>query len=168
MALAGLASDPDGQALAYTWTQTSGTTVTLDGPNVPTLHFVAPSAVAASQLGFQLSVSDGALIATGTVTVSVNAQNVGPTVNVIPDLSASEDAAFSYPLRPSRSWPRSASLGHRGCPTCNASLHAGVLVMSRVDLGTFGVGSRRARVGKSDAGVGLGTFGVGSRRARLG
>lgn len=63
-------SDPDGDALTYAWTQTSGPGVTLAGASSATPSFTAPAADAT--LVFSLTVSDGtADSAADTVAVTV-------------------------------------------------------------------------------------------------
>ncbi len=61
-------SDPEGAPLTYTWTQTSGTTVSLIGANTAKPQFT-PSAT--GTLVFQLTVSDGTKSASASVTVTV-------------------------------------------------------------------------------------------------
>lgn len=52
-------SDPDGDRLRYSWTQTNGPTVTLNDPTTPTPSFTAPAATASDQvLTFALRVED--------------------------------------------------------------------------------------------------------------
>lgn len=50
-------SDPDGDTLTFSWTQTAGTVVALSGANTSTASFTAPSN--AETLTFQLAVDDG-------------------------------------------------------------------------------------------------------------
>ena len=85
-------SDPDRDSLTYAWTQTSGPSVTLTAAGTATPAFTAPSST--STLTFQLTVSDGALTATDTVTVNVLAPG-GTTLNVAPlaTVSASSENA---------------------------------------------------------------------------
>lgn len=53
-------SDPDGDALTYTWTQTAGPTITLSDAHSPTPTFTAPAVdPGGTTLTFELVVSDG-------------------------------------------------------------------------------------------------------------
>ncbi|MGH7595926.1 MAG: PKD domain-containing protein, partial [bacterium] len=64
-------SDPNNQTLTFQWTQISGVAVTLNNPAMAQPTFIAPSIVTGVVLGFQLQVSDGALAARDTVTITV-------------------------------------------------------------------------------------------------
>ncbi len=63
-------ADPDGDALTYAWTQSSGTTVTLDDPASATATFTAPMEV--TTLTFQLVVSDDEDSASAESTVFIS------------------------------------------------------------------------------------------------
>ena len=54
-------SDPDGDSITYSWTQTSGTNVTLSNATIANPTFVAPSTTEEIMLGFSLVVNDGLL-----------------------------------------------------------------------------------------------------------
>ncbi len=72
--LAGSASDPEGDTLSYSWVQRSGSTVTLADAST-----LAPSftAVAGEDLVFELTVSDGQLDVSDTVTIAVSSGDAG-------------------------------------------------------------------------------------------
>ncbi len=86
VSLAGTASDFEGDALTYQWTQISGPAVTLAGANTLTPSFTAPAKAAGPQvLTFRLVANDGIdNSAASTVEVTVTG-NVGPTANAGPD-----------------------------------------------------------------------------------
>jgi hypothetical protein len=68
--LSGTATDPDGDALTYQWTQVSGTSVTLSDPNSLTPSFTSP--VSTSNLVFELSATSNGVTETDTVEITVN------------------------------------------------------------------------------------------------
>jgi hypothetical protein len=83
VALSGGASfDPDSDALTYSWTQTGGPAVELNGDDTAAPSFTAPllpgGVGAVTVLTFQLEVSDTALAGTDDVTVIVEQENHAP------------------------------------------------------------------------------------------
>ena len=80
VALAAVASDPDGDGLRYAWKQTGGTTLALSGTDTSSLSFTAPAAPA--ELEFSLTVTDDYApdpkSATETVSVRVSQANLPP------------------------------------------------------------------------------------------
>ena len=67
------ATDPNGDALTYSWEQTSGPTVTLAGSNTAAISFTSPSIESGSEtLTFVASVNDGTVDATQSFSVVVN------------------------------------------------------------------------------------------------
>jgi hypothetical protein len=106
-------SDPDQDALDYSWTQTSGSAVTLSGADTATPSFTAPDSLV--PLTFQLEVCDGEPLCdtdsvvitvspTGAVTIpnacknSVTANNAQTSVSMIADAPASVSAGGSVTL----------------------------------------------------------------------
>ncbi|MDQ4101208.1 MAG: HYR domain-containing protein [Thermoproteota archaeon] len=87
-------SDPDGDTLTYSWTQTAGTTATLNDASSSTLSFTAPDvAEQGDTLTFELKVTDDNG-ATATDTVDVKITNVvvnnPPTANAGADQTVNE------------------------------------------------------------------------------
>jgi hypothetical protein len=77
-------SDPDGTIQSYSWTQTAGTSVTLDDPASPTPSFTAPSVGPSGEtLTFELTVTDNdGEGATDEVDVTVQNVNQPPTAGL--------------------------------------------------------------------------------------
>lgn len=102
--LEGSGHDIDGDTLAFTWRQTSGTTVALEGAAGAVATFLVPEVEDDETLTFELVVSDGDLEATATLSVDVIRSNTypvavaGPSQKVVGgakvtlDGSASSDA----------------------------------------------------------------------------
>ncbi|MCB9917355.1 MAG: LEPR-XLL domain-containing protein [Planctomycetes bacterium] len=91
-------SDPEGQGLTYSWTQISGTSVSLTNGNTATPSFTAPEGLVNSDLQFQVSISDGTNTTVDTVTITVNADNDAPSANAGPDQTVNEgdSVALTY------------------------------------------------------------------------
>ncbi|WP_157384498.1 choice-of-anchor D domain-containing protein [Nitratireductor soli] len=106
----GSSSNDAGQSLAYAWTQTGGTSVTLTGGTTATPGFTAPTLSvgdADAVLTFELEVDDGIATATDTVTVTVTAPDdttppsvsvSGPTTEVFAGGSVMVEIIFSEPV----------------------------------------------------------------------
>jgi hypothetical protein len=58
--------------LSYSWTQTSGLSVAMQGADTATMSFAAPSVSANSTLGFTVTVSDGTDAVSTSTTVNIN------------------------------------------------------------------------------------------------
>ena len=90
-------SDIDGDALTYSWSQQSGTTVTLSDATAAGPTFTAPDVTAVNTpevLSFRLTVSDGSLSNSANVSITVNDAGLGanslPTADAGPDQNVAE------------------------------------------------------------------------------
>ena len=72
MTLTCIGSDPEGDALSYSWRQVSGPTVEMINPNGSVLSFVALGVVETTTLEFECTVTDGQLSSSDSVMVTVN------------------------------------------------------------------------------------------------
>jgi hypothetical protein len=85
VALAANATDPDGDAITYTWSQVARPnvpTAVLADPTAANTGFTAPQASADYTLEFEVTARSNALSATGTVLVNVTAANLPPQVSL--------------------------------------------------------------------------------------
>ncbi|MFY2561803.1 myxosortase-dependent M36 family metallopeptidase [Corallococcus terminator] len=93
--VAGSATDADGDALTYTWTQFSGSAVTLSGADTATVTFTAPEVASDRDIVLRLVVSDGSLTSTDYVTVRILNVNRVPSVNAGLDGAADERGSYT-------------------------------------------------------------------------
>ncbi len=101
--------DPDGETVTWSWTQTSGPSVTLSDATAASPTFTAPTVTAATELTFALEVHDASLASDPvTVTITVNPAPVDP------------------PVTPETPDPDGVSVQPRGCG-CGATADAGQL-----------------------------------------
>lgn len=78
-------TDPDGDTLTYSWVQTGGPSVTLDDASAAQPTFTAPQAN--GTVTFELTVSDGTISATDSVSIEVRA--VG-TITIIQQITGTD------------------------------------------------------------------------------
>jgi len=84
--------DPDGDALTFSWVQTSGPAVAIDGADTAAPTFTAPLVGPdGASLTFELTVDDGAANAVDSVDVRVENVNHDPTADAGPDETRNEE-----------------------------------------------------------------------------
>ena len=95
-------SDPEGTALTYSWSQQSGTSVTLSSMTIASPTFDAPDVTAVNTpevLQFQLTVSDGSLSNSATVDITIQDNGLGansaPTADAGPNQAVLEGAVVN-------------------------------------------------------------------------
>ncbi len=90
-------TDPEGGALTYSWSQVSGTAVTLNNPSAAQTTFTPPNVGPdGKSLGFELTVTDsGGLQSSDTCLVNVLWINQPPTANAGTDQSVNEGETVS-------------------------------------------------------------------------
>ena len=85
VSLSGSGTDPEEQPLTYSWRQTAGSpTVPLTDANKAAASFTAPNLSDHTSLTFELTVSDGSLNDTDTVSITINAADTTPDVFAFP------------------------------------------------------------------------------------
>ncbi len=93
---ASISSDSDGTVVSYLWSQTSGSTVTLNDTSSVTPTFTAPSLTVLESLIFQVLVTDNdGATASASVTITVNRFNVAPVADAGSDQSVDEQTQVS-------------------------------------------------------------------------
>ena len=111
-------SDPEGTSLTYTWSQTSGTTMSLSSTSVAQPTFTAPEAIANYALVFQVSVTDGVNSAvTDSVTITVSADNDAPSFTSTAVTSVNEDSAYTYDIATSDPEGQTVTVSCTTCPS---------------------------------------------------
>ena len=94
VSLSGSGTDPENDTLTYSWRQTGGSpSVSLTGSTTQTASFIAPKVNTA--LTFTLTVSDGDLSGTDTVTITVQGDNTAPTAEAGPKQTVAEETLVS-------------------------------------------------------------------------
>ena len=142
--LQGSGSDPNGDSLAFSWSQTNEPTVQLNGANTASPTFTAPQVTGTTDLVFTLTVSDGrggTAISTVTITVLDTSTallpedtNRNPIANAGPDRNVEENVRVTLQGSGSDpdddtltfSWSQTAGLGVdlAGARTSTASFTA--------------------------------------------
>ena len=91
----GESSDADGDNLTYSWSQVSGSAVSLQNANQASASFSATEVAGQENLVFELTVSDGALSDTDQVAITLLApqSNVAPEVSLPAGISVVEGAS---------------------------------------------------------------------------
>ncbi|MGO4893734.1 PKD domain-containing protein [Flavobacterium sp. W21_SRS_FM6] len=94
--LTGTASDSDGSVSSYSWTQTEGTTVTLNNANTVTASFTAPDINSDETLIFQLTISDNdGATAIASTNINVIRVNQAPIADTGGDQTVNEQTEVS-------------------------------------------------------------------------
>lgn len=91
-------TDPDGDALSFAWTQTSGPSVTIDDTTMPTISVTLPEVDQDTDLTFSVEISDGTATVSQSVTIEVKNYARSPLSSqfggIIGDLDLGADDAF--------------------------------------------------------------------------
>jgi len=82
VSLSGSAADSDGSIASYSWTQASGTNVTLSASDSASTSFMAPEVTSNQILTFTLTVTDNeGTTKSDDITININNVNILPSVN---------------------------------------------------------------------------------------
>ena len=130
--LAGAASDPTGETITLTWTQVSGTPVTLTAADSLTPGFTAPEVAQDTVLTFELSATDGELSATDTVNVTIRNVNHAPTASAGSDQTV--DPGATVTLQGSGTDPDGDALTFTWTQTSGATVDLAVLADGAVSF----------------------------------
>ncbi|MEN6474868.1 MAG: PKD domain-containing protein [Syntrophaceae bacterium] len=155
--LNGSASTDDAGIASYSWSQTSGTAVTLLNSNTATPSFTAPQiTVSSTALVFTLTVTDtGGLTATDTCTVTVTGDNDPPTANAGADQSVVEGTTVT--LSGSGSDPENETLTYAWTQTGGTSVTlsnaaAAIPTFTAPSLGLAGTATLTFQLTTTDSG----------------
>lgn len=92
-------SDPDGNSLAYTWTQISGPAVSLSDANTAAPSITTPAVTQATDLTFEVAVTDGqGKTDTDTVTLTVQPVTDDEAFFAVTNLSVPDEVSQGSPL----------------------------------------------------------------------
>ena len=110
-------SDPNGQAVTYAWTQSSGPAVTLVGATTVSPSFTTPNVTTPQVIVLSLVVNDGQLSSPAdTVAVTVNNTiNEPPVANAGPDQSIGEGVTATLERHRARRTRTATPSPTRGC-----------------------------------------------------
>ncbi|NVK24220.1 MAG: DUF1566 domain-containing protein [Gammaproteobacteria bacterium] len=88
------ATDSDGSISTYSWTQTSGESVTLNGADSANLSFTSPTLTEAARLSFEVTVTDDdGDTASSTVSITIDPVNSLPTISIEGETEVNEQTS---------------------------------------------------------------------------
>ena len=94
--LTGSGTDTDGSIVSYSWTQLSGSMVTIQDAGMATATFLSPTLITTTTLSFELTVTDDkGATASDTVDVVVNPVNSPPVANAGGDQAVDEQTTVT-------------------------------------------------------------------------
>ncbi|NVE93742.1 autotransporter outer membrane beta-barrel domain-containing protein [Altererythrobacter lutimaris] len=137
-------SDPDNEALTYTWVQTSGDAVTLSDPNSAQPTFVAPNVNGA--VTFELTVSDGSFFARDTVSVELRA--IGSITIVQQIIGSDTQVAFTSSLA---ALTTTLSTSDGTAQVSAQNVPVGTYTVTAADLTSLGIGITDITCSDSDS-----------------